>query len=172
MDVLLKKLRAAPKKDMENQLFEKTTTTVNPEKKTIANDLGMSFLQEFEALRAEVASMRADMQDSIMPIRMAALDEWSGWATDPDLANRGNDEAHGGNVVEDIRTIRFMEGVNSDRKAAWALAFYKNYGVSYKLFPRNQPQWHPETSSRYSEHPCLFTRHEEMAEERGPGDGG
>lgn len=60
---------------------------------------------------------------------MAALDEWSNLTSDDELENRRNDEAHGGNVVEDIRVIRFMKDVNMRRMVAWASALYEVYGV-------------------------------------------
>lgn len=97
----------------------------------------MSILQELDDLRSDVASLRRSLKlkdAHLRPLRMRALDEWSNWNRDGDLADQQNDETHGGNIVEDVHTIGFMKGRNRPRSRAWVSAFNRHYGVSYDEF--------------------------------------
>lgn len=54
------------------------------------------------------------------------IDEWSGQSSDGCMAP-------GGNIGADIRTIRFVEDINTEHADKWKAAVAKYYGVDYGL---------------------------------------
>ena len=59
---------------------------------------------------------------------MAVLDDWTSTYRPRSVRNS---IAHGGQVADDIKVIKFMSPIESERADAWKKAFQAVYGISY-----------------------------------------
>lgn len=103
---------------MEKNLITPTETYLNEPNRLFANEDGMRLAVDHQDIRQEIRALR-----------MAILDEWSGYPANKD---RRNHTAHGGNLTADMEAINFMSERNPDRANAWKGSFTEYYGVGFE----------------------------------------